>query len=55
MWGTGLSFSKTKNLEALIYGRQIRDLSGGSKWESALPTAKRMEGFLNADPEGFNL
>ena len=27
-----------KNLAALIYGRQIRVLSGGSRWVSALPT-----------------
>ena len=32
-----LSFPHSKNLEALIYGRQIR-LAGASKWLSALPT-----------------
>ena len=41
-------FPTTKNLEALVYGRQIRALSGGSirvqaqpagsKWQSARPT-----------------
>ena len=33
-----LSLQSVKNLAALIYGRQIRVLSGGSRWVSALPT-----------------
>ncbi len=36
-----------KNLEALIYGRQIRVLSGGSKRQSALPTGSK---WLRAPP-----
>ena len=36
-----LSLPITKNLEALIYGRQIRVLSGGSEWLSALPTGSK--------------
>ena len=37
----------TKNLEALIYGRQIRVLFGGSKWVQAQPAWLRMPSRLS--------
>ena len=40
LWGICLSFSTTENLEARIYGRQIR-VAGASSWPSALPTGSK--------------
>ena len=37
----------TKNLEALIYGRQIRVLFGGSKWVQAQPAWLSMPSRLS--------
>ena len=43
-----LSLPITKNLEALIYGRQIRVLFGGSRWESAMPTLNPQAGLVDS-------
>ncbi len=48
LWGTCPSFPQTKNLEASIYGRQIR-VAGGSKRLSALPTGEIAEKTQFAD------
>ena len=37
LWGTASSLQFRKNLAALIYGRQICVLSGGSQWVQAQP------------------
>ena len=39
--GRSSSFPPAKNLEALIYGRQIRVLFGGSQWVQAQPVGSR--------------
>ena len=39
--GRSSSFPPAKNLEALIYGRQIRVLFGGSQWVQAQPAGSR--------------
>ena len=44
-----LSLQSVKNLAALIYGRQIRVLSGGSNRLSALPTGSQ---WVQAQPAG---
>ena len=63
LWGISSSFPTAKNLEALVYGRQIRvagasswppALPAGSKWNRALPGGSKWVQVLPAPAKGVS-